>query len=144
VVAAIHEELIARHGDDSDRGTLLKVEDRRSTGLDLELAVIDSDLKIGPRQSDPSTDNRELDRNVLPLASDPQADCSVDGPAHFLERLAEGHALGRLVVNMRDDVIGQDASLGGRPVLDRRQHLEETILHLDPEADAAEWFLLVA
>ena len=41
VIAAIYEELIARHRDDRGGGTLLKVEDRqRAAGLDLELAIL--------------------------------------------------------------------------------------------------------
>jgi hypothetical protein len=36
------------YGDDRDRRTLLEIEDRQSsTGLDLELAILDGDLKIG-------------------------------------------------------------------------------------------------
>jgi len=39
MVAAIHEELVARHRDDRDGCALLKIEDRqRSTGLDLQPA----------------------------------------------------------------------------------------------------------
>jgi hypothetical protein len=141
MVAAIHDELVARHGDRRDRCTLLEIEDRKSSlALDQKLAVLDGDLKIGPCyfRSDHGTDDRQLDEPVLPVASDLQANRSIDGPAHLLKRLVEGHALGRRVVEMRDDVIGHDASLGGRCVADRKQHLEETILHRDLDAEAAE------
>jgi hypothetical protein len=143
MVTAINEERIARHRDNRDGRPLLKAEDRqRSTRRDLE-PILDGDLKIGLCQSDPGADNRQLDRSVLPPASDPQADCSVDGPAYLRERLVERHTLRRRIVEMCNDVIGHDVSLDGRGVLDRRQHLEETILHVDSDADAAERLLKV-
>ncbi len=149
MVAAIHDELVARHGDRRDRCTLLEIEDRKSSlALDQKLAILDGDLNVGPCyfRPDHGTDDRQLDRPVLPLARDLQANRGVDGPAHLLERLVEGHALGRLVVEMGDDVIGHDASPGGWCAADRKQHLEETILRRDLDAEAAEFaaLLLVA
>src|SRR5438445_13346867 len=48
VVAAIHEEFVARHRDDRGRCTFLKIEDRQvSACLDQELAILVDDLKIG-------------------------------------------------------------------------------------------------
>src|SRR5262249_50904340 len=71
VVAAIHEELVARHGDDRGPLSLLKIEDRQvSVGLDLKLAILDGGLKIGPRpwRTDHGADNRQLDRLHMSLA----------------------------------------------------------------------------
>ena len=69
-VAIIHEELVARHGDDRDRCALVKIKERqRSTGLDSQLAIVDGDLKVGPSllQEDQYTDDIHLD--VRPLRS---------------------------------------------------------------------------
>src|ERR1700738_164477 len=50
VVAAIYEELVARHGDDRDRCTFLEIEDRQGFAvLDQEVAIfVDDEFKIGP------------------------------------------------------------------------------------------------
>jgi hypothetical protein len=102
VVAAIHEELVARRGDDRNRCTFLKIEDRQvSACLDQQLAVLVDDSKIGESlRSDLGADERQLDRPVLPLAYDPQANLGVDGSAYLLDRLAQRKALGRRVIEM--------------------------------------------
>ena len=105
MIAAIYEELAARQRDGGGRCTFLEIEDRQgAAGLDLKLAILDGDLKIGTRGSDRGTEDRQLDRRVLTLAHDPKSNLGVDGPAHLLERLVEGHALRRPAVEMRDDV----------------------------------------
>src|SRR6516164_9550043 len=49
MVSAIHAELAARQRDDCGGCALLKIKDRQSSAcLDLELAIPDGDLKIGP------------------------------------------------------------------------------------------------
>src|SRR5215470_437910 len=123
MVSAIHAELVARQRYNRGGCVLVKIKNRQSSAcLDLELAILDGDLKIGPGaaacRSDRGADDHQLDGRVLPLAHDPQPDLGVDGPAHLLERFVEGHALRRLTVEMRDDVIGRDASPGGRRVPD--------------------------
>jgi hypothetical protein len=47
-------------------------------------------------------------------------------------------ALHRLVVEMGDDVVGHDAGLGGRRVVDRRHDLDQAVFHGDLDAEAAE------
>ena len=83
--------------------------------------------------------DRNIDRLVLALAHDLQPDLGVDRPAHLVDRLVEGEALDRLVVEMGDDVAGHDAGLGGRGVVDRRHHLDQTVLHGDFDAEPAEF-----
>ena len=61
-----------------------------------------------------------------------------DRAAHLLDRLVEGQALHRLVVEMGDDVVGHDAGLGGGRVVDRRHDLDQAVLHRDLDAEAAE------
>src|SRR6266498_1521961 len=56
----------------------------------------------------------DLDRLVLALAHDLEFDLGVLRAAHLLDRLVEGEPLHRLVVEMRDDVVGHDAGLGRR------------------------------
>ena len=92
VIAAIDEKLIARHRDDRDRRTFLKVENRqRSNVLDLELAILSGDLKVGPCPcpTDRRADDLELDRRILPLARDLETKRRVDGPTHSLDRLVQ-------------------------------------------------------
>jgi hypothetical protein len=81
---------------------------------------------------------RDVDRLVLALAHDLQLDLGVDRAAHLLDRLVEGEALHRLVVEMGDDVVGHDAGLGGRRVVDRRDHLDQAVFHRDLDAEPAE------
>ena len=52
------------------------------------------------------------------LADDLELDLGVDRPAHLLDRLVQGQALHLLVVEMGDDVVGQDARVG-RPAYRR-------------------------
>ena len=82
--------------------------------------------------------DRDLDRLVLALAHDRELDLGVHRAAHLVDRLVEGEALHRLVVEMGDDVVGQDAGLGGRRLVDRRHHLDQAVLHGDLDAEPAE------
>jgi hypothetical protein len=50
----------------------------------------------------------------------------------------ERHALHRRVVELDDQVAGLDAGAVGRGVLDRRDDLDEAVLHADLDAEAAE------
>ncbi len=80
----------------------------------------------------------DVDRIVLTLADDLELDLGVDRAAHLLDGLVESQALHRLVVEIGDDVIGHDAGAGGRRVVDRRDHLDQTVFHRDLDAEAAE------
>src|SRR4029078_1436084 len=70
---------------------------------------------------------RDLERIVLPLADDLEANLGVDRPAHFLHRLAEREALNGFVVQRGDDVVGENAGLGSWRIVDRRHHLDQPI-----------------
>ena len=43
------------------------------------------------------------------------------------------------VVELGDDVVGQDAGLGSRRIVDRRHHLDQAVFHRDFDAEAAEF-----
>src|SRR5262245_3943519 len=80
----------------------------------------------------------DLDGLVLALAHDLEFDLRVLRAAHLLDRLIEGEPLHRLVVEMRDDVVGHDAGLGRRRLVDRGDDLDQAVLHGDLDAEAAE------
>ena len=73
-----------------------------------------------------------------PLRMMRELDLGVDRAAHLLDRLVEGEALHRLAVEMGDDVVRHDAGLGGGRLVDRRDHLDQAVLHGDLDAEAAE------
>src|SRR4029079_14865101 len=72
-----------------------------------------------------------IKRLVHAFANDLQADLAVDWTAHLVDRLVQSKSLNRLVVDMADDVVGQDAGLGCRSFVDRRNNLDEPVLHGD-------------
>src|SRR5262245_8176664 len=82
--------------------------------------------------------NGHLDRVVRTLAHDLELDLGIHRPAHLLDRLVEGEPVHRLVVEMRDDIVGQDAGLGRRGFVDRGHDLDQAVLHCDLNAEAAE------
>jgi len=57
------------------------------------------------------------------LAHDLELDLRALRPAHLLDRLVEGEALHRLVVEMGYDVVGHHAGFGRRGLVDRRHDL---------------------
>src|ERR1700691_3406596 len=86
--------------------------------------------------ADHVTHNGDYYRFVLPLAHGGKFDLGVHRAAHFLDCLIERHAVRLLIVELGDDVVGHDAGLGCRGIVDRRDHLHQTVLHgrLDTEA----------
>ena len=62
----------------------------------------------------------------------------VDRAAHLVDRLVERHALGRIVVDRRDDVARHHARLGGRRVVDRADDLDQAVLLRHFDAETAE------
>ena len=62
-----------------------------------------------------------------------------DRPAHLLDRLIERQALHLLIIELGDDVVGHDTGLGGRCIVDRRHHLDQTVFHGDFDAESAEF-----
>ena len=81
---------------------------------------------------------RHVDRLVLALADHLELDLGVHGAAHLVDRLVEREALHRLVVDMADDVVRQDAGFGGGRLVDRRHDLDQAVFHRDFDAEAAE------
>ena len=75
---------------------------------------------------------------VLALAHDGERDRRVDRPAHLLHRLLERQAHDLLVVEVGDEVVGLQAGLGGRRVVDGRDHLDHAVLHRHLDAEPAE------
>ncbi|MGY4448808.1 hypothetical protein ACVWZR_003468 [Bradyrhizobium sp. i1.3.1] len=80
----------------------------------------------------------DVDRIVLALADDLELDLGVDRTAHLLDRLVQGQALHGFVVEIGDDVVGHDAGARSGGVVDRRDHLDQAVLHRDFDAEAAE------
>ena len=73
-----------------------------------------------------------------PAAADSESDLGVGGAPHLVDRLLEGEPEHRLVVEMGHQVARLDAgALRGR-VVDRRDHLDEAVLHRHFDAEAAE------
>jgi hypothetical protein len=58
--------------------------------------------------------------------------------AHFLDRLVQGEPLHRLIVEVRDDVVGHNAGLGGRRLIDGGYDLDQAVLHGHLDAETAE------
>ena len=83
--------------------------------------------------------DRDFDRLVRALAHHAQLDLGVDRSTHLFDGLVQGQALHRFVVEMGDDVVGQDAGLGGGRLVDRRHHLHEAVFHRDFDAETAEF-----
>ena len=100
--------------------------------------IVAFDARAHRAHADDVARDRHLDRLVLALAHDLELDLGVHRAAHLLDRLIEGEALHRLVVEMGDDVVGHDAGLGRRRVVDRRHHLDQAVFHRDFDAEAAE------
>src|SRR5262245_50826482 len=73
---------------------------------------------------DAGTGDGYLDRLVLTLAYDLQFDLGVLRPAHLLDRLVESEPVHWLVVEMGDDVVGHDAGLRRRGLVDRGDDLD--------------------
>ena len=82
--------------------------------------------------------DRHVDRLIGALAHDGQLDPGVHRPAHLFHGLVERQALNLLVVELDDDVVGHDAGLGSRGVINRRDHLYEPVLYGDLDAQPAE------
>ena len=80
----------------------------------------------------------DVERLILALAHDRQRDRRIDRTAHLLDRLLERQADDLLAVEMGDQIVGLQASLGGRRVVDGRNDLDDAVLHGDFDAEAAE------
>ena len=97
------------------------------------------DFRAHRAHADDVAHDRHFDRLVLALAHDGELDLGVHRSAHLLDRLVQGQALHLLVVELGDDVVGQDAGLGGGRLVDRRHHLDQAVFHGDLDAEPAEF-----
>ena len=99
-----------------------------------DVAVLD--VRAHRLDLDHVADELEFLDLLLRAANDLELDGRVDRAAHLVDRLVERQALGRVVVDRRDDVARQDAGLGGRRVVDRGDDLDQPVFlgHLDAEA----------
>src|SRR5208282_2697278 len=75
---------------------------------------------------------------VAPLSPDRQLDLAADGTAHLLDRSGKSHPLDRVAVEMGDQITGLQPGAGGRGVVDRRDHLDEAVLHRDFDPEPTE------
>ena len=102
-----------------------------------------ADIALGARAHRLDLDHGARDGDVEGLAvGAPYGEqyVGVGRAAHALDRLGQGEPLHRFIVEMGDQIAGSQTGAMGRCVVDRRDHLDETVLHrdLDPEpADLA-------
>ena len=61
------------------------------------------------------------------------------GSAHLLDGLFKRQPRDLLVVEMRDQVVGHQAGLRGRRIVDRRDDLDDAVLHRHFDAETAEF-----
>jgi hypothetical protein len=83
-------------------------------------------------------DDRDLDRLVGAVADDGELDFGVHRAAHLIDGLVYGETLHGVVIEMRDDVVCHHAGLGRRSIVDRRDDLDQAVLHRDLDAETAE------
>src|SRR6266571_669579 len=81
---------------------------------------------------------RVTSRLRVAFAHDGEPDARLGLAAHALHRIVEAHALHRGVVQLDDEIAGLQPRPESRCVLDRRDHLDESVLHADLDAQAAE------
>ena len=81
----------------------------------------------------------DVERILGALAHDGERDRRIDRPAHLLHRLLQGEAENLLLVEMGDEIAAHQAGARGGGILDRRDHLDDAILHRDLDAEAAEF-----
>jgi hypothetical protein len=80
----------------------------------------------------------DLEGLLVAPAQDAEPDLGAGLAAHQLHRLVQTQTLHRLVVDADDHVAGLESGALGRRVVDRRDHLDETVLHADLDAESAE------
>ncbi len=80
----------------------------------------------------------DLEGLRLALPQDGEPDVRFRLATHALDRLVQGHALDRGVVDLDDEIPGLQAGAKCRRVLDGRDDLDETFLHAHLDAEAAE------
>src|SRR6185312_14873673 len=101
--------------------------------------IVAFDMRAHRAHADVVAYQRDVDRVILALANDLELDLGIDRAAHFIDGLIEGEALHRFVVESGDDVVGHDAGLRRRRIIDRRNHLDQPVFHRDFDAEPAEF-----
>jgi hypothetical protein len=140
-VAAIHEELVTRYGA-TIMGTAFS-QSRTGKGPRASSRTLPSLTATYRSTSTPCASDHSSKQSSVRSARPAPCARSSSGPGcssvrAFFRLLGRWPTLRCLAVKMRDGVIGHDARLGSRRVPDRRQPLEETILHVNLDAEAAE------
>ena len=67
-----------------------------------------------------------------------ELDGRIHRPAHLLDRLLERHALDGFVVELDDEIARLEARFRRRRVVDRRDDLDQAVIHGDLDAESAE------
>ena len=82
---------------------------------------------------------RKFQRPVLALARDRELDGRLGLAAHFLDRVGKRETLGRLIVDLDDEIARLHAGTGSRRVLDRCDNPDIAVFGPDFDSQAAEF-----
>ena len=108
-------------------------------GRDLDVDHVVFETGLDWIDADDVAHDLDVEGLVRALADDRQVDRGIDEAAHLLDRLLERQAHDLLVVQVRDEITGQQSSLRGGGIVDRRDHLYDAVLHRHLDAEAAEF-----
>ena len=112
-----------------------------------ELELTDPDVSVSrleraaahARDVDHVARDGNSDGAIHALAHDGEDDVRAGLPAHHLHRVGQRHSLHRGVVQPDDQVARLDAGALGRRVVDRRDDLDEPVLHADLDPQSPEF-----
>ena len=109
-------------------------------GGDLDVDHVAFRPRLDGVDADDVAHDLDVEGIILAFAHDGERDRRVDRPAHLVDRLLEREADDLLAVQMRDEVVGLQACLGGRRVVDGGDdlHHARALLHCHLDAEAAE------
>ena len=143
VVAQVDDEARELVGADI-RGQLVDAAAQALVGLLVELRdAQNADVAFDPGAHRTDLDHLagelDLERLLGLLALDLERHRRIDRAAHLVDGLVEVEPLNLLAVDLGDDVVGEDARPRGRRIVDRRDDLDEAVLHRDLDAEAAEF-----
>ena len=114
------------------------VEGLLGEGGDLQVTDIVLGAEAHRANLDDVADDGDLQRLLGAFTQDGQLDRRVDHAAHLVDRLAQRKPADLLAVDLGDQVSGKNAGAGGRGLVDRRDDLDQLVLHRDLDAEAAE------
>ena len=112
-------------------------------GIDLELrdtqiaVAVFEHLALHAAHLDHRAGQGQVERATA-ITHQRQLDRATGLAAHLVHGFHHRQTLGRLAVDLDDQVAGLDAGLRCRRIVDGRDHLDEAILHADLDAQAAE------